>query len=471
VETIRSRIAKLTGESRDVIKNVRTIHSHCFKLLGLTKERVADKKISEFNEAHPEFAINTKKLDKQDEDVVLRNNKRSNYMERLFAQIQILRNHMTPLDKWPPDTQKFYAAWSSWMRENDYIDFTGMLEQVLERELSPNIEILFVDEAQDLTPLQYGLTRLWSESTINTTYGGDSDQCVFRWSGSVPEEFINLKHGWKSHLDQSYRVPPVIHKYGEQVIKQARNREVTTYKPDRRYTNGKVIVTMEPDLSLPGTHMIICRCNFQIPRWISFLIKNRTIWHNPYRPTDLYWNPAKTRTWLAIQAYLDLFAGKEVSEKRFKVMVDKMIAKNNIKRGFKHKILNEEFKHPIDIFDLSVLGFEEDFINNGDKKPVTEVLRLTGKTVTLIEQLLSLDKEIFLKTPKVTIGTIHSVKGGEADHVWLDTGISPIIFREIASDVLTAYDEARVAYVGVTRAKQTLGLLKSWSGWNPMLPK
>ena len=97
VEEIRSRIAKLTGESRDVIKNVRTIHSHCFKLLGLTKERVADKKISEFNEAHPEFAINSKKLEKQDEDVTLRNNKRNNYMERLFAQIQHHKKVHRPL--------------------------------------------------------------------------------------------------------------------------------------------------------------------------------------------------------------------------------------------------------------------------------------------------------------------------------------------------------------------------------------
>jgi len=291
-----------------------------------------------------------------------------------------------------------------------------MLEEVLERELCPSIEILFVDEAQDLTPLQYTLTQLWSEQTVNTTYAGDSDQAIFRFSGSVPEVFRDLEHGWLKHLDQSYRVPPAVHDYGERIIVQAKNRENTTYKPDSRYTKGKVDVVDQPDLSLPGIHMILCRCNYQIPQWIEFLINQDLMWYNPYRPENLYWNPKRTKSWRAIETFFEIFSGKEVSTVRFQLMVEKMIAKDNIRRGMKKTILEMPDNGRVDLFDLAILGFEDNFVEKGDQRPLLEVFRLTGKIVPLIERLLILkkrNKNIFSAKPNTIVGTVHCSPGDE----------------------------------------------------------
>ena len=80
------------------------------------------------------------------------------------------------------------------------------------------------------------------------------------------------------------------------------------------------------------------------------------------------------------------------------------------------------------------------------------------KVIENIQNIYTQDK------PRIIIGTIHSVKGGEADHVWVDAELTRSICREIAMDIGHAYDdEARLAYVAATRAKKTLGILRTRS--------
>jgi len=56
--------------------------------------------------------------------------------------------------------------------------------------------------------------------------------------------------------------------------------------------------------------------------------------------------------------------------------------------------------------------------------------------------------------PRFYLGTIHSVKGDEADHVVLQRDVSSSTMDNINSD-----HEHRVFYVGVTRARRTLNIL------------
>ena len=65
--------------------------------------------------------------------------------------------------------------------------------------------------------------------------------------------------------------------------------------------------------------------------------------------------------------------------------------------------------------------------------------------------------------PRITINTIHSVKGGECDNVVLLTDISPRTYEEAIKD----YDnECRVFYVGVTRAIQNLFIIEPYQDFN-----
>jgi len=748
VEQIRAEIASTTGQSKEVAKNARTIHSHCFKLLKLNGDVIAERNVREFNALHPGFAIKIDKLKDQDEDS--ESWRENRHAEKLFSEMQVNRNRMIPEEQWMPDVQAIWDAWSAWMAEAGYVDFTGMLERTLALRLRPDIDVLFVDETQDLSPLQFELMKMWSKKCVSTVYAGDPDQCqpgwsrvlttkgykqmqhldpkvdrlvvydrrgaqvytgskkggvtfeivsrpwggvlfsiisnqreafatqghkwiarwadkatalnavylmrqgsrfrigwcqlfnsegtfhlgirsrlekadsawilkitdsktdasmwesyystyygmptitfepinnsthytenciskffgmfdqkellkrayvllgnlslrmeypfwskkksrgcnkimelescnllpklmsipsydtgrkvqwfpikeinkkpfnctvyslnvkkyhtymteglvtkncIYRFAGTIPEAFTDLKHDWRHHLDQSYRVPHAVHAYAEQIIGLAKNREVTAYKPvssgmDTYKGEGRVYRCFSPDLTLPGMHMILCRCKFQVPRWIDILMKNNYLWHNPYRPEDLSWNPTRTISWIAARTYYDLMRGKIVKGKRFKKMVEK-IQGGFLVRGTKTRIKDMENDENIDLFNLANLGFNNDFIDA--IRPVSEVIKLTQRVTSILRKTSTIEEaeKMLMQEPKVIIGTIHSVKGGEADHVWLDTSLSPLIYREIRNSNEAFYDECRVAYVAATRAKQTLGLV-STRDWSPVLPQ
>jgi superfamily I DNA/RNA helicase len=64
-----------------------------------------------------------------------------------------------------------------------------------------------------------------------------------------------------------------------------------------------------------------------------------------------------------------------------------------------------------------------------------------------------------VQNPRIRCGTIHSVKGAEADHVVLLKSISEPIERNMRHQA-GIDEEIRVWYVGVTRAKRSLTILR-----------
>ena len=471
VDNIRKEIARVNANNEgDVARNVRTNHSHCFGLLGLSGDEIAETHIKEFNDAHPEYQINLGRMSNQDENECSFESSRQN--DKLFSEMNILRNRLVPVEQWMPDVKAMWESWSDWMKEAGYVDFTGMIEKAVDDELMPDIDVLFVDECQDLTALQYKLMWQWSHKTDYTVFSGDSDQTIFRFSGAAPEAFINLEHSHRVHLDQSYRVPPAVHSYAEKIILLAKNRENLSYKPDRRFCEGKVLKCFEPDLSLPGTHMILTRCQYQLRAWMNYLMRFGVPWSNQWRKEDLGWNPMLTKSWTAARTYHELAAGKTVTAKALKIMAERVIAKGNLVRGAKKKIASLPNREALDIRALRELGFTDEFA--WFERPYMEVLKLTERVDTIIKEMLrgAVDPlKQLTDESRCTIGTIHSVKGAEADHVWLDAGLSPLIFREMSEHSSSYYDEARVAYVAATRAKQTLGVMPVRGSWNPVLPQ
>lgn len=68
-----------------------------------------------------------------------------------------------------------------------------------------------------------------------------------------------------------------------------------------------------------------------------------------------------------------------------------------------------------------------------------------------------------LKDPTICVGTIHSVKGGQADSVYLLPDISRSGAREWMSQGDGRDGIVRTFYVGMTRAKQKLTFCRRWS--------
>jgi superfamily I DNA/RNA helicase len=68
---------------------------------------------------------------------------------------------------------------------------------------------------------------------------------------------------------------------------------------------------------------------------------------------------------------------------------------------------------------------------------------------------------VFDEDPKIIVGTIHSLKGSEADVVYLLPDISPSGAEDYYSGDAGALATHRLFYVGMTRARERLVLCHS----------
>jgi superfamily I DNA/RNA helicase len=475
VAEVKNRVATSRQMKKEMDENVRTIHSHCLRLLGIPPNNIADSHLADFNRDQPAHAFTA--TTKNTEDTVLnQGNHLINRNGMLHTEVDLKRNLRTPYSEWTDLEKAHHEAWQEWLAKNSYIDFTGMLEQALEQRLCPaNIRVLFVDESQDLTPLQFDVTEFWGSQLERGIFAGDSDQCIYRYAGALPQRFIELPRKDQTVLGQSYRVPEAVHDYSQKVIKQIRYREAIDYYPTE--IKGEVVKTKYPDLNKPGSHMILVRCNYQANFWKEWLSKAGLLWHNPYRLEDLAYNPTATKEWKALKTWerLDQWDPDDrVPMQDVIEMTELVIAKNNLRPKAKTAIIKHEKKQllldyadGIPMVELWDIGFLEPFVD--ENIPLDKKIKITTQAGKMALKRIQ-DKKTMDIEPAVILGTIHSVKGGEADNVWLDISIPNIIYRNIRRDNDARADELRVLYVACTRARHTLGLLHTKARHHPLLP-
>ena len=72
--------------------------------------------------------------------------------------------------------------------------------------------------------------------------------------------------------------------------------------------------------------------------------------------------------------------------------------------------------------------------------------------------------QALLETPKVVVGTVHSVKGGQADVVYLFPDLSQAGDAQYARGGVASDSVIRQFYVGVTRAREKLYICQAESG-------
>ena len=97
-------------------------------------------------------------------------------------------------------------AYEDYKRVNGKIDFADMIETFVERQVPLDIEALFVDEAQDLSTLQWKMVDILRDTPHIQVFTGDDDQAIMGFRGADVEAFMAATKE-KEVLSQSYRVP------------------------------------------------------------------------------------------------------------------------------------------------------------------------------------------------------------------------------------------------------------------------
>jgi superfamily I DNA/RNA helicase len=292
-------------------------------------------------------------------------------------------------------------------------DFTDLLYNFLEYGEAPYLDHLFIDEAQDLTPLQWKVIDKLQAYTENTTIAGDDDQAIFGWAGADVDTFI--QRCTDGHvLEVSHRVPACILDIANGIIQDVKNRipkNVTSAMPGGEIDTCNEIESIE-DLRR-GSWLVLARNNYHLDSVKESLVSMGLVYEAPGdRPQDRE-DIKAAFLWERI---------RKTGEKPFKKDLD----------------LIERFT---DSVDYSLPWFEA----------------LTGIDPVQVEYIRSIlrNKED-IKNPRIKLSTIHGAKGGEADNVLLLTDQTR---KTSESAQVRPDDEKRVYYVGVTRARKTLHIL------------
>ena len=83
----------------------------------------------------------------------------------------------------------------------------------------PHLDLFIVDEAQDLTPLQWEMVFEIARCAKRVLIAGDDDQAIHRWTGVDVKRFLGASNNFRV-LTQSYRMPSLVHELSQKVVKR-----------------------------------------------------------------------------------------------------------------------------------------------------------------------------------------------------------------------------------------------------------
>ena len=477
--------------------SVGTLHAICYRALG--SPTLAETKISQWNAEHPDLGLSKKSAARVMEDGLDESDTpEEGSADALLAMYSAFRNRLIPYEEMPAQVQHFAKLWEGWKQDCDFMDFTDLLVSgSKELYYPPNgASVAFVDEAQDMTPLQLKVVRNWEKSLRFYILVGDDDQCIFRFSGASPDALIagDIPQENKIILKQSWRVPVSVHRLAEKWIKKVSVREPKECLPTdregavRRLPGATVkdarpaVVDAAKQLAAGRAVMFLPACSYHLRTSIIPLLKEHGIpFWNPYRVTQGEWNPLRGSKRDMLAAYLEP-DGPELGGTRFwsAAQLARWSAscafEGLLRRGARTRI--EELAKHKDVDGDELLDFYTDWF-----EPQGLDAAMSLSTEWLEHQLkpdkakgLAFPLSVFRRggwdaleaKPRCIVGTIHSVKGGEADVVYLFPDISPQSYEGIQRGAEGRDAVIRQFYVGMTRAREELVVCNAATLYNTM---
>ena len=198
--------------SEDDLPYFRTLHSLAFRRLGIKKESVMQK--THYEDLGKRIGFPVDYMEYEDEEGGIFTTK-SDYLRILqlaklrnisFERQYDLKEHTQDVEF---DKLRILAnELERYKKEHTLIDFNDMILNFVKSDASPAFDVVFIDEAQDLSLIQWDMAKsIWNKSG-DSYIAGDDDQAIFRWAGADVDSFI-AQTGKILNLTQSYRIPRV----------------------------------------------------------------------------------------------------------------------------------------------------------------------------------------------------------------------------------------------------------------------
>ena len=324
-------------------------------------------------------------------------------------------------------------------------DFNDMIIDYSHGGTLPPMQVLIIDEAQDLSAIQWDMADYLSKKTIVDYVAGDDDQSIFEWAGADVKKFISLR-GRVKVLDKSWRVPDNIKGLSTKIVSRIDERREKEWASNEGGGEIKYITTLDEvfDSIKSESWLMLGRNNSMLSAYEDLCRDVGVFYKYIHKNRDFKNIIMAIRDWKMINK------GGIVMARRIKQMYALMSPVERIRHGFKARMDSLDDKEVLDgkklrkDFGLLCLGM-----------PWQEALdKVTEADIIYAEKALEIDD---IDEPRITISTIHGAKGGEADNVII---ISDMGYRAFSGLDTNPDAEHRVWYVAVTRAKKRLFILE-----------
>jgi DNA helicase-2/ATP-dependent DNA helicase PcrA len=414
-------------------------------------------------------------------------------------------NKYTPT--WPSDDDRVdvpetIRAWRAYKGDNGLVGFADMLERVKQRALVPHVDYLVIDEFQDITTLQYAVYEEWKPHMKKVLIAGDDDQVVYAWQGADPDLLLDTPRDEDVVLPNSYRLPSKILNVVNREIRHIDKRQEKDLKP--RKEGGTVEGVYNPsmlDLARnvrytveqdEGSVMLLFRARYQMFQFIDeFLPLGMPF---SVMTDQRMWTDRLSDYVRAVERLAEDDPVTGLEARRLADMLQESAFGTNERDDLYDLI--DEYEEAAETDDLAAIEISADEIRS-----LAPFVPDGASASDMVRKVTSFQRKSIaayfdgpyqeMDPGRVRLGTIHSAKGREADHVFVSTDLTEKVVEQMAASVseeeLAAHgldeftsttspvpiltdNERRVFYVGMSRARERLVILENLVDGAPTLP-
>ena len=437
-------IARFENLKEKQFSNFRTLHSLAYSRLGLSNGRmISSAQMKEFAE---KVGMDNVYVNSGDEPWELKTD------NPVLNVINLARLKMVDLEKeynasslnigWHSFLH-IYNSYRKFLEKNTLLDFTDLLEQfsVCDEDIYPKFQVVIIDEAQDLSPLQWKVVSRLIKKSNKAYIAGDDDQAIFGWAGADVKSLLTYE-GEHIILNQSHRIPRKIYTYADKIANRIKYRVPKEWNP--RDDEGSLdIITNFRNLDFNDNWLVLAPSNYVLNEIHAYLKSMGILFERNHIRSISEKVVDAVDSWNRIMNYESVTASNVKS-------IYSYLNKDLIKRGFKKFEGQSDVRYTFD--DLKK--------NHGLLSEKSSWIDALGK--------ISDDQSIYIRSairkgqsllgnPQVKLSTIHGSKGGEAENVLFFPDLSEKFCSLSFKDPDAMH---RLHYVGVTRAKKSLNIMQ-----------